>query len=95
LTWIKRRARRIVRRGSGHDTPAEIAQGVDVKDWARGECEAILGKAMPTVTVVERDYPNLDTIGTSRDECVIVRKMAKVDSLDQPLAAAEAGGEHG
>jgi hypothetical protein len=63
LTWIKRRARRIVRRGSGHDTPAEIAQG--------------------------------DTIGTSRDECVIVRKMAKVDSLDQPLAAAEAGGEHG
>jgi nitrate reductase alpha subunit len=35
------------------------------------------------------------TIGTNCDECVIVRKMAKLDSLDQPLAAAEAGGEHG
>jgi nitrate reductase alpha subunit len=42
-----------------HDTPAEIAQGLDVKDWARGECEPIPGKTMPTVTVVERDYPNL------------------------------------
>jgi len=42
-----------------HDTPAEIAQAIDVKDWQRGECEPIPGKTMPSVTVVERDYPNL------------------------------------
>ncbi len=38
-----------------HDTPAEIAQP-SIKDWAKGECEAIPGKTMPNITVVERDY---------------------------------------
>ncbi len=42
-----------------HDTPAEIAQAIDVKDWKKGEVEPIPGKTMPAVTVVERDYPNL------------------------------------
>ncbi|MFO7477431.1 MAG: nitrate reductase subunit alpha [Methyloceanibacter sp.] len=42
-----------------HDTPAEIAQALEVKDWKRGEVEPIPGKTMPQVTVVERDYPNL------------------------------------
>jgi nitrate reductase alpha subunit len=42
-----------------HDTPGELAQAMDVKDWARGECPALPGKTMPQVTVVERDYPNL------------------------------------
>ena len=42
-----------------HDTPAEMAQAIDVKDWKRGECEPVPGKTMPNVTVVERDYPNL------------------------------------
>jgi nitrate reductase / nitrite oxidoreductase, alpha subunit len=42
-----------------HDTPGEIAQALDVKDWKRGEVDAIPGKTMPQVTVVERDYPNL------------------------------------
>ena len=42
-----------------HDTPGEIAQAFDVKDWARGEVEPIPGRTMPNVTVVERDYPNL------------------------------------
>jgi nitrate reductase alpha subunit len=42
-----------------HDTPAEIAQPFDVKDWKTGEVEPIPGKTMPSVTVVERDYPNL------------------------------------
>ena len=40
-----------------HDTPGEIAQAFDVKDWKRGEIEPIPGKTMPAVTVVERDYP--------------------------------------
>ncbi|MDX2205888.1 MAG: nitrate reductase subunit alpha, partial [Hyphomicrobiaceae bacterium] len=42
-----------------HDSPGEIAQAFEPKDWKRGECEPIPGKTMPAVTVVERDYPNL------------------------------------
>ena len=42
-----------------HDTPGEIAQPFDVKDWKRGEIDPIPGKTMPQVTMVERDYPNL------------------------------------
>ncbi len=41
-----------------HDTPAEIAQPFDVRDWKKGECELIPGKTAPQITVVERDYPN-------------------------------------
>ena len=42
-----------------HDSPAELAQALDVKDWKRGECELIPGKTAPQMTVVERDYPNV------------------------------------
>ena len=42
-----------------HDTPAELAQPFDVKDWKRGECELIPGKTAPKMVVVERDYPNV------------------------------------
>ena len=42
-----------------HDTPGEIAQPYDVKDWKRGDIDPIPGKTMPNVAVVERDYPNL------------------------------------
>jgi nitrate reductase alpha subunit len=42
-----------------HDTPGEIAQALDVKDWKLGEVEPIPGKTMPQVAVVKRDYPNL------------------------------------
>ncbi len=42
-----------------HDTPAEIAQALDVKEWKKGECEPIPGKTMPNFVEVERDYPNL------------------------------------
>ena len=48
-----------------HDTPGEMAQGLDVKDWSKGEIEAIPGKTMPNITVVERDYPNLHKKFTS------------------------------
>ena len=41
-----------------HDTPAEIAQPA-LQDWKRGEVEAIPGKTMPGLRVVERDYKNL------------------------------------
>ncbi|GHD62312.1 respiratory nitrate reductase subunit [Thalassobaculum fulvum] len=42
-----------------HDTPGEIAQAMDVKDWKKAEVEAIPGRTMPQIAVVERDYPNL------------------------------------
>jgi len=43
-----------------HDTPNEIAQPFGkIKDWRKGEVEAIPGKTMPNFQVVERDYPNV------------------------------------
>ncbi len=41
-----------------HDTPAELAQATEVRDWKRGQCEPVLGRTMPNMTVVERDYPS-------------------------------------
>ncbi|MDP3812682.1 MAG: nitrate reductase subunit alpha, partial [Hydrogenophaga sp.] len=42
-----------------HDTPGELAQPFDVKEWRKGHCELIPGKTAPQITVVERDYPNV------------------------------------
>jgi len=42
-----------------HDTPSEIAQPYDVRDWKKGEVEPIPGRTMAQIAVVERDYPNL------------------------------------
>ena len=39
-----------------HDTPQELGQAFDVKDWKKGECDPIPGKTMPAMAVVERDY---------------------------------------
>jgi nitrate reductase alpha subunit len=41
-----------------HDSAAEIAQPA-IKEWIKGEIEAIPGKTMPGLKVVERDYRNL------------------------------------
>ncbi|MBI4349944.1 MAG: nitrate reductase subunit alpha [Elusimicrobia bacterium] len=41
-----------------HDTAAEIAQP-SVKDWSKGEIEAVPGRTMPGISVVTRDYKNL------------------------------------
>jgi nitrate reductase alpha subunit len=41
-----------------HDTADEISQP-EVKDWYKGECEAIPGKTMHKIAVVERDYTQL------------------------------------
>jgi nitrate reductase alpha subunit len=48
----------IVATALAHDSSAEIAQPA-VKDWIRGEVDAIPGKTMPGLTVVRRDYANL------------------------------------
>ncbi|MCA0175727.1 MAG: nitrate reductase subunit alpha [Proteobacteria bacterium] len=42
-----------------HDTPGEMGQPLEVRDWKRGECELIPGKTAPQIAVVERDYPNV------------------------------------
>src|SRR3546814_2058572 len=42
-----------------HDTPGELAMPFDVRDWKKGECDTIPGRTMPSISVVERDYPNL------------------------------------
>ncbi len=39
-----------------HDSPQELGQAFNVKDWKKGECEPIPGKTMPAMNVVERDY---------------------------------------
>ena len=41
-----------------HDSPGELAQPFDVKEWRKGECDLIPGKTAPQISVVERDYPN-------------------------------------
>jgi nitrate reductase alpha subunit len=44
----------------GHDTAGEISQAHGkIKDWRKGEVEAIPGKTMPHFQIVNRDYPNV------------------------------------
>ncbi len=42
-----------------HDTPGELAQPFTVQDWGKDHSAPIPGKTMATITVVERDYPNV------------------------------------
>ncbi|MDR3556223.1 MAG: nitrate reductase subunit alpha [Syntrophobacteraceae bacterium] len=49
-----------------HDSPAELAQPLGkVKDWKKGETEAIPGETMPKLQVVTRDFPNSFKMMTS------------------------------
>jgi nitrate reductase alpha subunit len=41
-----------------HDTNAEIAQP-EIKEWIKGEVEAIPGKTMPNMAIMVRDYKNV------------------------------------
>lgn len=41
-----------------HDSPGEISQR-KIKDWYKGECEAIPGKTMHKIDIVDRDYTRL------------------------------------
>lgn len=41
-----------------HDSAAEIAQP-DMRQWIRGECEAVPGQSMPSFKIVQRDYKNV------------------------------------
>ncbi|MFE8697518.1 nitrate reductase subunit alpha [Cytobacillus sp. FJAT-53684] len=49
-----------------HDTINEIAQPLGkVKDWQKGEVEAIPGKTMSNLNIVKRDYPNVFNMWTT------------------------------
>lgn len=52
-----------------HDTINEIAQPFgQVKDWRKGEVEAIPGKTMSNLNIVKRDYPNVFDMWSSVGE---------------------------
>jgi len=43
-----------------HDSPGEIAQPFGkIKDWSKGETEAVPGKTMPKLVLVDRDYTHI------------------------------------
>jgi nitrate reductase / nitrite oxidoreductase, alpha subunit len=42
-----------------HDTPGELGQPFEPKDWRAGECDLIPGKTAPSMTVVERNYKDV------------------------------------
>ncbi|WP_159723259.1 nitrate reductase subunit alpha [Enterococcus sp. CSURQ0835] len=44
----------------GHDSPAEIAQPLgQIKDWKKDEIDAIPGKTLPNLQLIQRDYTKL------------------------------------
>ena len=69
--------RDLVATALAHDSEGELAQPHGhVRDWRAGECEAVPGKTMPGLTVVERDYgavaerftslgPLMETLGST------------------------------
>ncbi|WP_213421812.1 nitrate reductase subunit alpha [Bhargavaea massiliensis] len=43
-----------------HDSESEISQPLGlVRDWAKGEVEAVVGKTMPNLSIIERDYTKI------------------------------------
>ena len=42
-----------------HDTPSELGQPTDVKDWKLGECDILPGKTFPNISQIERDYSDV------------------------------------
>ncbi|MBC7858244.1 MAG: nitrate reductase subunit alpha [Burkholderiaceae bacterium] len=42
-----------------HDTPGELGQPFEPKDWKKGECDLIPGKTAPNFVVVERNYKDI------------------------------------
>jgi len=50
----------LMARPLGHDSEGEIAQPLGkIRDWRNGEVDAIPGKTMPHLQIIERDYPKV------------------------------------
>ncbi len=85
-----------------HDTPGETAQpGGRVLDWRHGECEAVPGKTMPNLVVVERDYgavaemmvalgPKVETAGTLV-KGVALKPVEEVEALKRLCGTVRGG----
>nr|P85097.1 RecName: Full=Respiratory nitrate reductase alpha chain; AltName: Full=Respiratory membrane-bound nitrate reductase subunit alpha [Bradyrhizobium sp.] len=75
-----------------HDSAAELAQPLDVKDW-KGECEPIPGKTMPQIHVVERDYPatyeRFTSIGPLMEKGIAWNTQSEMDLLRAWAALSE------
>ncbi len=41
-----------------HDTPAELAEPFNPRDWKKGECDPVPGKTMPNLVPIQRNYPD-------------------------------------
>ena len=80
-----------------HDTPGETAQpGGAVRDWARGDVEAVPGKTMPVFTVIERDYTaiadQLATVGPLADKLGFTIKNVTYDVSHEVTRLAHENG---
>lgn len=59
-THLSEPVKDVVTQPLAHDSPGEIAQPYgEVKDWSKGEVEAVPGQTMPNFAVVERDYTQI------------------------------------
>ncbi len=61
-----------------HDSVGEISQPYGkVRDWRKGECDPIVGKTMPNLVLVHRDYAHLvdqmTTLGPLADEALTTK----------------------
>lgn len=63
----------------GHDSPNEMGQPLDVKNWFFGQCGYVPGKTAPKITVVPRNY------------CQIYDKFTSIG----PLTSEKGGGNRG
>ncbi len=79
-----------------HDSPGELGQALDVRDWKRGECDLVPGRTAPAITVVERDYPNtyarFTSLGPLMDSLGNGGKGIAWDTRDEVRALAELNG---
>jgi nitrate reductase alpha subunit len=81
-----------------HDSPAELGQALEVKDWKRGEVEPVPGKTMPAIVVVERDYPavydRFTSLGPLMEKAGNAVKGFAWDTKDEVEFLGELNGRH-
>ncbi|MEU5852351.1 nitrate reductase subunit alpha [Saccharopolyspora shandongensis] len=89
--------RDVVATALGHDTPGEAAQpGGVLRDWRSGDIDPVPGRTMPTLTVVERDYPavaaKLGAVGPLLDKLGTTTKGYTVEVGPELAWLAESNG---
>lgn len=81
-----------------HDSPGELGQPLDVRDWKKGECKPIPGKTMPNVFLVERDYPHtydkFVALGPRVDEVGLATKGLSWNAKLEAESLREHNGTH-